>query len=782
MRTSTQIQAEIVARFGFVPPFFSPAFAHPRVFENLWQQTLIAYVDNPLPARFKEMLSAYLSRYCAVPYCMVCHSCTLRPLGMTARQVLDLLVAPAPLEEDIHGPLARLLAAPGPPAGEWSPAFEADVLACAVYTFLKREGSEQVLRGLHSCLGTPLYQHLVAFLAYIRTCLQWMEANPEVLYEEDLRAQEHLGPLVAEEPALLNFLAGYRDWVRREHERQEERQAVLAERRRNEAALRRSEERLRLCLDAARMATWEWDRHTDTIAYTGYADSPPAPGGEPRRIECAAFVGRIHPDDRRAFEGAVRRVLEGKDDLDTEFRVLHQDGVRWVWVACRGTLYRATDGTPAGLVGLVTDVTARKQAEEQLLLQSQYTQLLAALTLRIRQSLRLDEVLQTTAAEVRGALGADRVLVYRLSGDQDDPVGRVVAEAIASGGQSLLDARFSDPCLQNRDRPRPGVRAVDDVESSDLDPCYANFLRALGVGAVLSVPIVLHERPWGLLIVHQCATRRHWSDLEAALLAQLADQVAVALTQAQLLESQARQREELARSNAELERFASVASHDLQEPLRKIRAFGDRLVQRHGTGLDTEGRDYLSRMQSAAARMQQLIDGLLELSRVTTRARSFERVDLALLVRDVLLDLEVRIEQVAGCVEVGPLPVVEAEPLQMRQLFLNLLGNALKFRRPGVQPVVSVRVEATGKADPFTRIVVEDNGIGFDEKYLDRIFEVFQRLHGRGEYEGTGIGLAICRKIVERHSGTLTASSTPGEGARFVVALPAARLVEVARR
>ncbi|MBV9580246.1 MAG: CHASE3 domain-containing protein [Chloroflexi bacterium] len=231
-----------------------------------------------------------------------------------------------------------------------------------------------------------------------------------------------------------------------------------------------------------------------------------------------------------------------------------------------------------------------------------------------------------------------------------------------------------------------------------------------------------------------------------------------------------RKQVELERSNRELQDFASVASHDLQEPLRKVRAFGDRLSAKYGPELTDQGRDYLARMQDAAARMQALINDLLTFSRVATRAQPFVPVDLDKLVNDVASDLEVRIQQSEATLDIQPLPTIDADPLQMRQLFQNLISNALKFQRPDSPPLVRVYVEDVDESD--VRVCVQDNGIGFDEKYLDRIFTIFQRLHGRVEYEGTGVGLAVCRKIVERHAGTITARSAPGEGATFIVTLP----------
>jgi light-regulated signal transduction histidine kinase (bacteriophytochrome) len=233
---------------------------------------------------------------------------------------------------------------------------------------------------------------------------------------------------------------------------------------------------------------------------------------------------------------------------------------------------------------------------------------------------------------------------------------------------------------------------------------------------------------------------------------------------------------QLERSNRELVDFAYVASHDLQEPLRKITVFGERLKEQNAN-LAPESVDCLNRMQKAAGRMQVLINDLLTFSRVTTKAQPFSGVNLAETVGGVLEDLEGRIEQVKGRVEVGALPVIDAEPLQMRQLLQNLIGNALKFRRPEVPPVV--KVEAVVIPDPdspekkLCRLTVNDNGIGFDEKYLDRIFDAFQRLHTRNEYEGTGMGLAIVRKIVLYHGGDITAKSKPGEGSTFILTLPA---------
>jgi light-regulated signal transduction histidine kinase (bacteriophytochrome) len=225
---------------------------------------------------------------------------------------------------------------------------------------------------------------------------------------------------------------------------------------------------------------------------------------------------------------------------------------------------------------------------------------------------------------------------------------------------------------------------------------------------------------------------------------------------------------ELARSNEQLERFASIASHDLQEPLRKVRTFAE-LARQEREHLSDSGHDYLVRMSDAAQRMQDLIDDLLAFSRITTQSRRIEQVELAEVAREVVADLETVIDEADATVEIGDLPTLSADPLRMRQLLQNLISNAIKFRRQGVRPLVRV---VGGVRGLEAEIVVSDNGIGFEPRYAGRIFRVFERLHGRDAYPGTGIGLALCRRIAESHGGTITAEGTVGEGSTFTVCLP----------
>jgi PAS domain S-box-containing protein len=380
--------------------------------------------------------------------------------------------------------------------------------------------------------------------------------------------------------------------------------------------------------------------------------------------------------------------------------------------------------------------------------------------------------------------------VYTLEGDC-----LIMQEGSGEPGRSMKKAEHRISLATEKSlvaRAAVSGRPVLATDVSQADDWLPNPLLP-ETRSELAVPIMLKDEVLGVLDV-QSSVVAGINEEDEILLVGLCGQIAVAINNRRLEDRRAQAEAalqaytvELERSNRELEDFAYVASHDLQEPLRKIQAFGNRLQQKYASRLDKQGQDYLTRMENAAARMQALISDLLTFSRVTTRAQPFVMVDLAALVQEVLLDLEIKISEVNGRVHVDTLPTIEAEPTQMRQLLQNLIGNGLKFHRPGVPPVIRIYSERfdnppdnmaqdTLPDGPYCRIFVADNGIGFDEKYLDRIFTVFQRLHGRSQYEGTGVGLALCRKIVERHQGTITASSQIEQGATFIVTLPVTQM------
>jgi len=237
--------------------------------------------------------------------------------------------------------------------------------------------------------------------------------------------------------------------------------------------------------------------------------------------------------------------------------------------------------------------------------------------------------------------------------------------------------------------------------------------------------------------------------------------------------------EELSRSNRELEDFAFVASHDLQEPLRKIRAFGDRLMTSHASSIDEKGQDYLQRMYNAAERMSNLISDLLEYSRINSRGKEFSKVSLEQVIKDVIGDLEIAIEESSAIINTSKLPEINGDVSQLNQLFLNLLSNAIKFRKNDIPPVIDISYRENSVFDEVLKteslwyeIIIKDNGIGFSQEFEDKIFIPFQRLHARNQYKGTGIGLAVCRRIVERHGGIISVKSEVDSGTEFSINIP----------
>jgi PAS domain S-box-containing protein len=239
---------------------------------------------------------------------------------------------------------------------------------------------------------------------------------------------------------------------------------------------------------------------------------------------------------------------------------------------------------------------------------------------------------------------------------------------------------------------------------------------------------------------------------------------------------------ELNRSNKELEEFAYVASHDLQEPLRKIATFNERLRKKFGDLLGIEGKAYLDRIISSTDNMRMLIDNLLEFSRITRSSQAFELCNLNTIIREAIADQELKIEETGCVIHVSNMPSIEAVPMELKQLFTNLIGNAIKFRKKDLAPTILIRSEKINRAEKnyfhlpvervFFKFEVKDNGIGFEEEYSEKIFQIFQRLHGKTEYAGSGIGLAICKKIVDNHEGTIFTQSSLGQGATFTLILP----------
>jgi len=486
--------------------------------------------------------------------------------------------------------------------------------------------------------------------------------------------------------------------------------------------LRRSEADLAQALEIAELARLEMDPG-GRVTWSGAAARVLGCAAEDLPPDRAAVRRLWHPDDAPALEPLVEEGIRSGRGYHVEHRIVRPDGsVRWVHTVARVL----DEGAGAvRVVATVQDITERKLQARAVLERDRFFDGSRDLFCIVSRDGRF---LQVNPALCR-AFGVPR----------DGLIGRLVFDFTVDEEREASRARFTDALFGV-----PGPASVFRIRTAD--------------GSIRSVHWTSSRSPDGdLYVVGHDVTDRMAAEAERE-----------------------RTLAELRARNEELQQFAYIASHDLQEPLRKIRAFCDRLATRFGALLGDDGRDYLARMDNAAQRMSSLIADLLDYSRVSTRGEPFVAVPLADALADALGDLEEAIQVAGARVEHGPLPIVEGDRRQLAQVFQNLVGNAVKYRHPARVPQVSIAGErfeeplagTVGAVAPWVRVRVVDNGIGFDMAHRERIFAPFQRLHGRSEYAGTGIGLAIVRKIVERHGGRVRAEARPGEGATFVVELP----------
>ncbi|WP_343692983.1 chemotaxis protein CheB [Chitinophaga sp.] len=509
--------------------------------------------------------------------------------------------------------------------------------------------------------------------------------------------------------------------------------------------LTQSEERFRLVSKATNDSIWDWNLTNNTVwwsdnFYNIYGYSPD------RESSSRTFwLEKVHPDDRARVQESISRAVNTKQSQWSEgYRLLRADG-SYAHILDRGYLLQDEYATPYRMLGSMLDVTSLKAAEEQAVMSLEEKRFLA-------ESMPL--ILWTAWPDGEINFVNQQFITY---------TGLALEKIRDAGWESILhpdDVPVWSRTWNNALRKKEDFSLEVRIRRSDNQ--YHWFLLRTRV----------QKDPGGTAILWVGTnTDIHEQKMLAELMEQRVQERTNALQKANY---------ELESSNAELQQYAFVASHDLKEPLRKIHMFGNMLRERYQDQMEEKAVDYLNRIINSSSRMTNLINDLLRFSRLS-QMNFFEKVPLETIIKEILSDLEVLIQEKNAIVTVGQLPTIEAVPSQIRQVFQNLLSNAFKFSRKDVQPMISImatrvkekKFDSVSDPDgPYACVTIADNGIGFDEKYLDKIFVLFQRLHTKDKYEGTGIGLAVTRKIIEKHHGIITAHSREKEGATFTIILP----------
>ncbi|MFP4103914.1 sensor histidine kinase [Coleofasciculus sp.] len=497
--------------------------------------------------------------------------------------------------------------------------------------------------------------------------------------------------------------------------------AQIIQREKIETSLRETEERFILAVRGSGDGLWDWNVLTQEVYYSPRFKQILGYDEQEVKNDYNFWESRVHPDDRDRVLAAMQNHLENHVPYAIEYRIRKKSG-DYCWISSRAQAIWDETGKPTRMAGSISDITDRKRAEEALQ----------------QSEAKYRALIDTTQTGYVVLDQQGRVL------DANQEYSRVTGHSSLSDilGKSVLDW-IAPYDLERNAAEIQKVLVERSVQNLETDYCHAN-----GTIIPIEVNARVIDTEDGFRILALCRDITERKQARQELKAAIAD---------------------LSRSNQELEQFAYVASHDLREPLRKIRSYSDLLVKRYQGQLDKRADKYIAYITDATQRMQTLISDLLTYSRVSKPELIPEPTDLGRILNTTLTDLNSLIKENKAMITADSLPTVNANPTQMAQLLQNLITNGIKFC---TQQSPRIHITATREGQ-FWQIAVQDNGIGIEKQYRDRIFVIFQRLHYPEEYPGTGIGLAICKKIVERHGGQIWVESELGQGSTFYFTLPA---------
>jgi PAS domain S-box-containing protein len=779
-RTSEQIKAEIERHFGFFPNFFSPVLDAPETLESLWQETLAAYLNNPLPPLFKEKLFARLSRYCAAPYCTVSHSCLMSSLGQSAEDISRLLDQPAHWSEaDIEGPLDVLAGASAPLLVWPEPGsqIEGALLNCAEVSFLNTGGAGACRAELRRLLGSVNYAQLIRFLSYIKLSHSWIESYPEITHEADEGTMKTFATLVRESPRLADYFGPASAIVRGETAGCEERlSAELADLKRIEEALRVSEERYRTLVESAPEAILVVDM--DTGRFVDANENSTRLFGLEReelfKLGPLDISQPITPDGRPASELGSEKMREALHGGTPVFEWIHRNSAGDN-IYCEVRLMRLPGAERNLIRGSITDITERKRAEKALRQYVERLRITREMDRSILAAQSAEEIARVALRRLRDLVPAERVTVA-LKGPAPDEA-TVLAEdvdgdRIAAAGARLPIEPYGDLSHLIAEKLQRGETYLLDVLNLPNPPPPIRELQTKGRRYYFIVPLLAHDELMGSLSLGtDCLSELTTEHLEIA--REVADGLAIAVQQARLYEQVGQHAAELERRvaerTAELEAFSYSVSHDLRTPLLTIDGFSRMLLEDYSAQLDAEGQRLIKTICNNSQNMGRLIDDLLAFSRLGRQEIRPVEIKMSELVGEVCAELRAAAPERKLQFNLQPLPPADGDPRLIRQVLMNLLYNAVKFTGPKDVAIIEVGAEVEENQNVY---YVKDNGVGFEMKYVDKLFGVFQRLHSDDEFAGTGVGLAFVQRILHRHGGRAWAEGEVGEGAIVHFTLP----------
>ncbi len=498
-------------------------------------------------------------------------------------------------------------------------------------------------------------------------------------------------------------------------------------------------------------------------------------GYEPEEMLGKSFTLFEPPEQIEKDLLAFAKVKAGVPHFKYETVHIRKDGRR-IHLSFNAIVLKDATGKPIGATGTATDISEQKETEKILKDKSnllvRFQNSLLALSKMDFSNFKssLQKIIEVSAQ----VLNVERVSFWSFNSERTE----IICEDLFTQSDHK---HTSGACLKANEYPQY-FKAMEEnlllaCEDARKDPRTHEFekdyLIPQNIYSMMDIPVRFGGQMVGVLCHEQVDTKRKWKEEEQDFATSAANMISIALLISQLRNTESalqKKTAELQRSNKALEEFAYIASHDLQEPLYIITAFLDNIRQKHAATLDPQVTPLIERIYSAAIRMNQLIRDLLNYAKINIRKKPFEEVDLNAVVQDAWHDLELRVTETHAKLITEKLPILYSDKVQITQLFLNLLSNALKFKKENTAP--QIKIFSKMLPNQMAEITIEDNGIGFEEEYVAKIFQPFQRLHPRKSFEGSGIGLAICKKIVERHHGKIEAQSQNQNGSKFIITLP----------